>query len=53
MGGQVILIDHDTALIADLCDQTLVLDFGQVLAFGPTRSVLDDAAVRRAYLGVA
>ncbi len=50
-GAQVLLIDHDVDLIADICSQTLVLDFGCRLALGPTRAVLDDAGVRRAYLG--
>jgi len=50
-GAQVLLIDHDVDLIASLCTQTLVLDFGKRLALGPTRAVLDDPAVRRAYLG--
>ena len=50
-GAQVILIDHDTDLIAALCTETMVLDFGRRLALGPTRAVLDDPAVRRAYLG--
>jgi len=51
--AQVVLIDHDAELIAAVCDETLVLDFGRRLALGPTRAVLDDAAVRRAYLGTA
>lgn len=50
-GAQVLLIDHDVDLITDICTQTLVLDFGRRLALGPTRAVLDDASVRRAYLG--
>jgi branched-chain amino acid transport system ATP-binding protein len=50
-GAQVLLIDHDVNLIADICTQTLVLDFGRRLVLGPTRAVLDDANVRRAYLG--
>jgi branched-chain amino acid transport system ATP-binding protein len=50
-GAQVLLIDHDVDLIADTCSQTLVMDFGRRLAIGPTRAVLDDPAVRRAYLG--
>ena len=52
-GAQVILIDHDAELIASLCTETLVIDFGRRLALGPTRAVLDDPAVRQAYLGVA
>ncbi|MBC7799576.1 MAG: ABC transporter ATP-binding protein [Gemmatimonadaceae bacterium] len=51
-GAQVVIIDHDTQLISDLCAETMVLDFGKLLAFGPTRTVLDDPAVRQAYLGV-
>ncbi|MDH6167502.1 branched-chain amino acid transport system ATP-binding protein [Variovorax boronicumulans] len=50
-GAQVLLIDHDVDLIAATCTQTLVLDFGRRLALGPTRAVLDDPAVRKAYLG--
>lgn len=50
-GAQVLLIDHDVDLIAAICTQTLVLDFGCRLALGPTRAVLDDPAVRKAYLG--
>jgi branched-chain amino acid transport system ATP-binding protein len=50
-GAQVLLIDHDVDLIADICTQTLVLDFGRRIALGPTRAVLDDPVVRQAYLG--
>jgi branched-chain amino acid transport system ATP-binding protein len=52
-GAQVILIDHDADLIASVCAETLVIDFGRQLALGPTRTVLDDPSVRRAYLGTA
>ncbi len=52
-GAQLILIDHDADLIASVCAETMVLDFGKLLALGPTRAVLDDPAVRRAYLGTA
>jgi branched-chain amino acid transport system ATP-binding protein len=52
-GAQLILIDHDADLIASVCIETMVLDFGKLLAFGPTRAVLDDPVVRRAYLGTA
>jgi branched-chain amino acid transport system ATP-binding protein len=48
---QLVLIDHDADLIASVCIETLVLDFGKRLAMGPTRAVLDDPVVRRAYLG--
>src|SRR3984885_3082657 len=48
---QLVLIDHDADLIASVCVEPLVLDFGKRLAMGPTRAVLDDPVVRRAYLG--
>jgi branched-chain amino acid transport system ATP-binding protein len=50
-GAQVLLIDHDVDLIASICEQTLVMDFGRRLALGPTSQVLSDPDVRRAYLG--
>jgi branched-chain amino acid transport system ATP-binding protein len=49
--AQLVLIDHDADLIASVCIETLVLDFGKRLAMGPTRAVLDDPVVRHAYLG--
>jgi ABC-type branched-subunit amino acid transport system ATPase component len=50
-GAQVFLIDHDVALIADCCEQTMVLDFGKLIAVGLTADVLAAPDVRRAYLG--
>lgn len=50
-GAQLILVDHDADLIAALCDETLVLDFGRRMALGPTRTVLADPTVRQAYFG--
>lgn len=50
-GAQVFLIDHDVELIAACCEETMVLDFGRLLALGPTSQVLEQSEVRRAYLG--
>ena len=50
-GARVVVIDHDVELIRAMCSQTLVLDYGKRLALGPTDAVLEDEAVRRAYLG--
>src|SRR4029077_13641680 len=49
--SQLVLIDHDADLIPPVCRESVVLDFGKRLAMGPTRPVLDDPVVRRAYLG--
>lgn len=50
--AQVLVIDHDVDLIARICAQTLVLDFGRRIAFGPTAEVLADPGVKAAYLGI-
>jgi branched-chain amino acid transport system ATP-binding protein len=50
-GAQVLLVDHDVDLISATCEESLVLDFGSKIAFGPTAQVLKDPKVRAAYLG--
>jgi branched-chain amino acid transport system ATP-binding protein len=47
----VILIDHDMELVASTCEETAVLDFGRLIASGPTAQVLRDRQVMLAYLG--
>ena len=49
--AQVVLVDHDMALVASVCSTTAVLDFGRLIALGATAEVLADDTVRRAYLG--
>ena len=51
-GANTLLIDHDVDLISQVCQETLVLDFGKRIAFGPTRNILSDPKVRSAYLGI-
>jgi branched-chain amino acid transport system ATP-binding protein len=51
-GAATLLIDHDVDLIAATCVSTMVLDFGELLALGPTAAVLRDERVKAAYLGV-
>ena len=51
IGAQTILVDHDMSLVSAWCDMTAVLDFGRLLAAGPTAEVLRDEHVIRAYLG--
>ena len=49
--AQVFLIDHDVDLIAACCNETMVLDFGKLLALGSTQEVLKNPEVQQAYLG--
>ena len=51
-GALVILVDHDMSLVSAVCQTTAVLDFGKLIANGPTAEVLRDPQVQRAYLGV-
>ena len=50
-GALVILVDHDMSLVSACCETTAVLDFGKLIASGPTAEVLRDEHVMRAYLG--
>ena len=49
--AMVILVDHDMSLVSSCCERTAVLDFGRLIAAGPTAEVLRDERVVRAYLG--
>jgi branched-chain amino acid transport system ATP-binding protein len=50
-GALAVLVDHDMSLVSACCDTTAVLDFGKLIAAGPTAEVLRDENVVRAYLG--
>ena len=50
-GALVILVDHDMSLVSACCEVTAVLDFGKLIAAGPTAEVLRDEHVKQAYLG--
>jgi branched-chain amino acid transport system ATP-binding protein len=50
-GALVVLVDHDMGLVSGCCQTTAVLDFGKLIASGPTAEVLRDEHVIRAYLG--
>ena len=50
-GALVILVDHDMTLVSACCETTAVLDFGKLIASGPTAEVLRNELVMRAYLG--
>jgi branched-chain amino acid transport system ATP-binding protein len=50
-GITVFLIDHDMALVLNVCDYLYVLDFGRVVAEGTPAEVRANPAVIAAYLG--
>jgi branched-chain amino acid transport system ATP-binding protein len=47
----VLLIDHNIALILEVCDRIYVLDEGRLLAEGTPAEIRGNAAVATAYLG--
>jgi branched-chain amino acid transport system ATP-binding protein len=51
LGKTVVLIEHNTDLIASLCRRVVVLDHGRKLAEGEVGAVFDDPRVVAAYLG--
>ncbi len=47
----ILLIEHDMKLVAGICEELTVLNFGQILTSGETSDVLKDPKVITAYLG--
>ena len=50
-GIGVLLVEHDMALVAEVCTQIYVLDFGRMIWSGPTAEAMTSDVVRAAYLG--
>jgi branched-chain amino acid transport system ATP-binding protein len=49
----ILLVEHDMALVMDVCAALTVLDFGQVIAQGTPAEIRANDLVRAAYLGDA
>lgn len=50
-GIALLLIDHDMALVLEVCDFVYVLDAGKVIAYGTPSEIRTDPEVLRCYLG--
>ena len=50
-GFAILLVEHDVEFVAEFTQRAYVLDFGSMIAAGPTADVLESRVVREAYLG--
>jgi energy-coupling factor transporter ATP-binding protein EcfA2 len=44
-----VIATHDLELVVEMCEQTIVMDHGQVVAHGPTFEILQDSALLEAH----
>ena len=51
-GITILLVEHLMDLVMGISDSVLVLNYGQVLAYGSPEAVQNNPAVIEAYLGV-
>jgi ABC-type branched-subunit amino acid transport system ATPase component len=52
-GVGILIVEHDMALVSEICERIYVLDFGKIIYEGTTKDALSSALVRSAYLGEA
>lgn len=50
-GLTLVVIEHDMALISQVCDEVYVLNFGQIIANGTVEAIQNNPDVIEAYLG--
>jgi ABC-type branched-subunit amino acid transport system ATPase component/branched-subunit amino acid ABC-type transport system permease component len=50
-GTGLLLVEHDMALVMEVCDYIYVMDFGRVIYAGAPQDVRDSEIVQAAYLG--
>jgi branched-chain amino acid transport system ATP-binding protein len=51
MGLTVVLVEHNMAVVMNVCEQVHVVDHGETIAEGPPEAIKKDPAVLAAYLG--
>ena len=50
-GFAILLVEHDVELVASFTTRCYLLDFGRLIAEGPTATLMASAEMRHAYLG--
>jgi branched-chain amino acid transport system ATP-binding protein len=51
MGLTVVLVEHNMAVVMNVCERVHVVDHGETIAEGPPEAIKKDPAVLAAYLG--
>ena len=51
MGQTFVLVSHDMPIVVELCQRSVCMNAGKVIAVGSTRNVLESTQVIEAYLG--
>ncbi len=51
-GFAILLVEHDIELVSSFTTRSYLLDYGRLLASGPTGELMAGADMRRAYLGI-
>jgi branched-chain amino acid transport system ATP-binding protein len=51
LGVTQIIVDHDMAVVLDIAERVIVLDFGRKIAEGTPEQIRGNPDVARAYLG--
>ena len=50
-GVTLLLVEHDMSLVMDVCDEMVVMHFGQIIAEGPPAAIRNNTQVIDIYLG--
>ncbi len=53
MGCGILLIEHNVALVLEICEEVFVLDSGRIIETGPPAAIRASETVRHAYMGTA